>query len=343
MLVNDYKWAVLLFRNDGAALGSAAVTVDWDPAAEWTRFYHARRGTTAFGDGGTASILPLWDRSQGEPYLRGFRVVLDPNGGGPVSSDFPSSYFAEVASQASDELLKLGKLEAGETYLYQAVAFRSEGRGQPSNGLQLAVVEERPVVGLAESALAPWLRRATASGVVDADDLPVFVPRRVLDEAAGLTRAADGKETGGTLIGHLYRDPSLPEIFAVVTGQIPAEHAEGGVAKLTFTADTWTAANRVIRLRNRDEAFLGYWHSHPVREWCKAKECTPEKQRDCRLAKDFFSQDDKAVMRAAFPRSYSLGLVVNDTAFADLTYSLFGWREGKIHPRGFYLMEESDA
>jgi len=29
--------------------------------------------------------------------------------------------------------------------------------------------------------------------------------------------------------------------------------------------------------------------------------------------------------------------------FADLSFSLFGWREGKIHPRGFYLLEESHA
>jgi hypothetical protein len=47
-------------------------------------------------------------------------------------------------------------------------------------------------------------------------------------------------------------------------------------------------------------------------------------------------------MRAAFSRAHSLGLVVND-APAGLTYSLFGWRGGKIHPRGFYILEESHA
>jgi hypothetical protein len=77
-----------------------------------------------------------------------------------------------------------------------------------------------------------------------------------------------------------------------------------------------------------------------VREFCK--DCTPEKQKTCHLAKDFFSEDDRAVMRAAFPRAYSVGLVANDTSFG-LTWSLFGWREGKIHPRGFYLLEEPHA
>jgi hypothetical protein len=32
--------------------------------------------------------------------------------------------------------------------------------------------------------------------------------------------------------------------------------------------------------------------------------------------------------------------VANDTAFLDLSFSLFGWREGRIHPRGFYLLKE---
>jgi len=48
-------------------------------------------------------------------------------------------------------------------------------------------------------------------------------------------------------------------------------------------------------------------------------------------------------MRAAFSRAHSVGLVVNDTAFSDPTFSLFGWRGGKIHPRGYYILEEQHA
>ena len=101
--------------------------------------------------------------------------------------------------------------------------------------------------------------------------------------------AASGRETGGILIGRLHHDAALPEIFAEVSAQIPAEHTLGTVARLTFTAETWSAASAAIRLRNQGEVYLGYWHSHPVREWCRAKECTLEKQKTCRLAKDFFS------------------------------------------------------
>ncbi|MCX6627667.1 MAG: Mov34/MPN/PAD-1 family protein [Candidatus Solibacter sp.] len=343
MFVNEYRYGLLLFRRDGSALGSASVTPDWEPAVEWTRFYHARRGETPFCGDGTASIQPLWDRKEGEPYIRGFRVVCE-SAADKVASEFPSNYLSEVAAEASAEFVKRGKLEPGDTYLFQAVAYPANGAGKKAGSpLDLKVVEEQPAVPLEDADLAEYRMRSAAAGAVDADDMPVFVPQHALDEVEALTRRAEGCETGGILIGRMHRDPSLPEIFAEVSAQIPAEHTQGTVAKLTFTAETWSAANAAIRLRNQSEVYLGYWHSHPVREWCRARECTPEKQKTCRLARDFFSEDDVAVMRAAFPRAYSIALVANDTAFTGLSFSMFGWREGKIHPRGFYLLEDSHA
>jgi hypothetical protein len=341
MFVNEYRYGLLLFRRDGSALGSAPVVPDWEPAVEWTRFYHARRGETPFCGDGTASIQPLWDRKEGEPYIRGFRVVCA-GAANQAASEFPSNYLSDVAAQASTEFVKRGELEPGDTYLFQAVAYPANGAAKRAGSLlDLQVVEEQPAVPLDEADLTEYRQRSSAVGIVDADDMPVFLPQHVLDQAAALTRQAEGCETGGILIGRMHRDPALPEIFAEVSAQVPAEHTHGTVAKLTFTAETWSAANAAIRLRNQSEVYLGYWHSHPVREWCRTRECTPEKQKTCRLARDFFSEDDRAVMRAAFPRAYSIGLVANDTAFTDLSFSMFGWREGKIHPRGFYLLEDS--
>jgi hypothetical protein len=274
--------------------------------------------------------------------MRGFRVRYA-SGGQQAETDFPSAFFKDAAAEVSSEFVKRGKLETGDTYLFQAVAFAKNGAGTPNRTMDLEVVEEKPVVQYIESRLEDFRRHSSSAGIVDVDDMPAFIPQRVLDEAAALTRAHEGRETGGILIGRLHHDTSLPEIFAEVSAQIPAEHTHGTAAKLTFTAETWSAASAAVRLRNQGEIYLGYWHSHPIREWCRAKECTPEKQKNCQLAKDFFSEDDRAVMRAAFPRAYSLGLVVNDAAFTDLSFSLFGWREGKIHPRGFYLLEKPRA
>jgi hypothetical protein len=196
MLLNEYRYGLLFFREDGSALGSASVKVDWEPAAEWTRFHHVRRGAMPLFGEGTASIEPLWDTTLGEPYVSGFRVAYD-SGGRKAASDFPSSYFRDLAAQVSSGFVERGKLAAGDTYVFRAVAFAGNGSGKPAGGLEMEVVEESPALEFVESRLADFQRRSSPAGVVDADDMPVFIPQRVLDEAAAITRGAEGRETGG--------------------------------------------------------------------------------------------------------------------------------------------------
>jgi hypothetical protein len=165
--------------------------------------------------------------------------------------------------------------------------------------------------------------------------MPLFIPQRVLAEAKALSKEAGAKETGGILIGHLGRDSQLPEIFAQVTAQIPARHTEASLTSLTFTSETWTAVRNALDLRRKGELMLGWWHSHPVREWCK--DCSAESQKACAMAVDFFSAHDHALHRTVFPRAYSVALVVNDLSENDATFSMFGWRRGLLESRGFHL------
>ena len=77
---------------------------------------------------------------------------------------------------------------------------------------------------------------------------------------------------------------------------------------------------------------VGWWHSHPVLEWCK--DCAPEKRAQCALAQGFLSEDDRLLHRTVFPRAYSVALVVNDLESGP-TFSLFGWSRGLIAAREF--------
>jgi hypothetical protein len=338
-LTFPFRFAVALFREDGASLGTVPVNRDWEPVHEWTRFYFQRKGELALDGNGSASVLPLWECTLGEPYCRGFRVQIAQPGRRPVASDFPKKHFRNVASLAASQLVAQNELREGEMYSYMVVAHPAPPEAPQSGGLTVA--NTSPGVPAQDAVLDTFIARATPSGVLQADDMPVFVTRRVLEEAAERTRVEQGTETGGILIGRLWRDSSAAEIFAEVTAQIPAVHASGTNVKLTFTPQVWTAADAALRLRRKGEIYLGYWHSHPVREWCKDKACTPQAQKTCSLGKDFFSADDEAVMRAAFPRAYSIAIVANDTAFTDLTFSMFGNRKGITQPRGFYVLEET--
>jgi hypothetical protein len=338
-LMFPFRFAVALFREDGASLGTVPINRDWEPVYEWTRFYFQRKGELALDGNGSASVLPLWEYTLGEPYCRGYRVQIAQLDRKPVASDFPKTHFRNVASVAASQLVEQKQIREGEMYSYMVVAHPAPPEEPHSGGLTVA--NASPGVPAQDAALDSFLARANPSGVVQDGDMPVFVSRRVLDEAAEQTHANQGTETGGILIGRLWRDAAAGEIFAEVTAQIPAEHASGTNVKLTFTPQVWTAAEAALRLRRKGEIYLGYWHSHPVREWCKDKACTPEAQKTCSLGKDFFSTDDEAVMRAAFPRAYSIAIVANDTAFTDLTFSMFGNREGITQPRGFYVVEET--
>jgi hypothetical protein len=340
-LTFPHRFAVALFRDDGSGLATVPVNRDWEPAHEWTRFYFQRKGELPLDGDGSASVLPLWERTLGEPYCRGYRIQIAQPGRLPVASDFPNTHFRDFASAVASRLVERKKLQVGEFYSYMVVAHPALPEA-PKSG-SLSVTNVSPSVPARDGLLESFLARAQASGSIDVKDMPVFVSRRVLEEAAEQTRAKEGIETGGVLIGMLWRDAAAGEIFAEVTAQIPAEHTSGNDVKLTFTPQTWAAADAALRLRARGEIYLGYWHSHPVREWCKSKECTLEKQKTCHLAKDFFSADDEAVMRAAFPRAYSIAIVANDTAFTDLTFSMFGNREGITQPRGFYVLEEKTS
>jgi hypothetical protein len=344
LLTTDHQFALVLFDEEGEVLGSTAVEVDWEPALQCASFYFLRRGELPVHAGnGTASILPLWDREVGAPYCRGFRVSIARNGQGPCTSDYPSSYFRRVAAKVAAQFIKQGKLEKDEVFRYVVVALEAKEHEGAATVRGLQVEEQVQSLRLAESSLADWQERSSRVGLVDEDDMPVFVPPYLLDQVAEQTLAERGRETGGILIGNLHRDSALPEIFAEVTAQIPAEHTRGDAVKLTFTPETWAAVDDAIKLRGRGELYLGYWHSHPVHEWCRARECSLEKQANCRLASSFFSADDESVMRAVFPRGHSIAMVANDTAFTTLTYSWFGWREGSIQPRGYYLMGEHNA
>jgi hypothetical protein len=341
MLTCAHRVILELFRQDKSPLGRASVEVDWEPAREWTRFCGVRRGRLPLADPArSASVHPLWHSEWGAPYLTGFRVAIGANGDGEFSQDFPITFFGALARQASSYFIKEGKLKEGDLFRYHALAypFRAEPRAEDTVEYQ----EEEPVIYYRESALTGFLAKAVPEGTVDVQDMPVFVRQQVFREVASLTLAAGSCETGGILIGHLHRDTSLPEIFAEVTAQIAARGV-GESTRFTFTPDIWTAMQAAIELRNRQEIYLGYWHSHPVRSWCQAKECSIEKQRTCVYLKDFFSEDDQAVLRTAFPRAYSVGLVCSDAPLGGPVFSMFGWRGGFIEPRGFYIQGDAHA
>ena len=339
--MNDgYHYALAFRRADGSSAGQVPVTVDWEPACESTRFGAVRHGGRAPRSSEDPRVDPLWDNTMGEPYVGGVRVSIEPRGEAVVASEFTTAYFGDLVQPAVRQLVDQKHVQPGETLTYRVVAFPCPQRDEVAPVFASEEYVSPPVCR--QTALAPFLRESLALALSEAvqDDFFVFLRPTVARETRALAEQAGPVETGGVLVGHLHQDIGTGGLFVEVTAQIPTR-GEGSSTSLTFTAQTWTDVRAALDLRRRDELMLGWWHSHPVKEWCKS--CPVARQQVCGFRQGFLSAEDRLLHRTVFPRAYSLALVLSDVADLGITYRAFGWRHGILQPRGFHLLNPTDA
>ena len=323
----SHLYAVQVVREDGTEVTQVPIQVDWEPAREFLRLAALGRGVPAE----SAFLLdcgfrPIWHPERGQPFVGGVELVA---GSEDIRETVSLDYFGEAARSVTKRLVAEEKLTKGDLVRCLPVAFAEPVNHAP--GLTRRGRPLPPRIPLRDGSLTECAGNETLCDTSDAE-LPVFVPRTVLDQATEQTEREPGRETGGILIGHLRRDRESSRLFVEVTAQIPARYTEATSSKLTFTAGTWSDVQGALTLRAQDEIMVGWWHSHPVREWCK--DCAPEKRAQCALAQGFLSEDDRLLHRTVFPRAYSVALVVNDLESGP-TFSLFAWSRGIIAAREF--------
>jgi len=322
----SYLYAVHVVREDGTEVGQVPIQVDWEPAREFARLTALARGLPA----DSAFLLdcefhPVWHPERGQPFVAAIEVTAR---SGEIRETVSMDYFSEAARAVTKRLVSEEALKKGDLVRCLPVAFAEP----PSDSILTRRGRPLPPrIPVRAGSLEKHRENDSLSGTTDAE-LPVFVPRVVLDQAAAQTEQETGRETGGILIGHLRRDEESNDLFVEVTAQIPARHTESTSSKLTFTPETWSDVQAALTLRGQGEIMVGWWHSHPVWAWCK--DCEPEKRAHCALAEGFLSEDDRLLHRTVFPRAYSVALVVNDRE-SGTTFSLFGWNRGLIAGREF--------
>ena len=334
----DWSFQIELHTSDGTPLGRHVVEVDWEPAIEDVQMQKWRAGELRHVPRSGFQREPIWDLAKGEPYLASVHVT---HGGHNV--EVPQRYFDSAARRVSFALVEQGLLRKDDAFVYQPVAFRADPPQPVAQPRRIFRVEELPppLPHFVESDLTVLEARSFPSGEMAPDDLPVFIPQRVIDEADAQTRAAGAVETAGILLGHLHRDPATGALAAIVSAQIPAVGTHGASMKVTFTSETWVAMQTAIEQRGLGESAIGWWHSHPAASaWCVR--CPPESQRACPYQRPFMSEDDRLLHRAVFVRAHCVALVVVD-AVDGLRHGLFGWRKGLVQARGFHLPDANYA
>lgn len=349
-----YQYSLELLRREPAEyLGSVPAQPDWEPALEWARFSALciRPGQTLTLGNNCGWVEPVWNTLLGNPYVAGFKAVLPQESGPVFEFEIPLAYFGVLAQAAAAPLVKGGRLKAGELFEYLVCAYAYRGREwQGGDRVQQSRFSTTPVaeaIHLEERPVTALFDRSTKYGTTADDPMSVFLPQTVLDETGELMRQAGENETGGILIGRLCRDEQQAAIFLEVTAQITAQHTLRETTRLTFTPDTWASAEAALRLRDRGEIYLGWWHTHPASMWCK--DCPAKRRRRCsELASsrvgDFFSDHDVAFQRAVFPRAYSIALVLSDDCRSpgNPAWHLYGWHQGMMTERGFHILVSGD-
>lgn len=318
---------------------------DWEPAKEAALLDAMRRGIAVPGAAGSGcTIEPRWDAEAGKPYIDGITARLpgiDAEGICPMNL-----YFSGAAKILASGLVEEGTLQKGDVYHYKVAAYpvAGENPGDPAapredDRFAVEAIEVAPPIleGVSLEEAAEGATILMDARHAEPADMPVYLPQRVLDEAVEQTGVVEGVETGGILIGNLYRSSAGGDLGIVISAQIPATETQQGATSLTFTPDTWAAVDGALKLRGGEEIMLGWWHSHPARAWCGA-ECPIENRLKCSLQRSFFSDDDKLLHRTIFPKAWSMGLLVTN-ADAGMKFSLWAWRDGAVQRRSFSILK----
>jgi proteasome lid subunit RPN8/RPN11 len=340
-----YQYRLEFFRVRGERVHEQPLArADFDQAIEATFFDGLRRGLfTDYTPPFTlARIEPAFaEGKEGSPNAPGFRVVLPVPDGGEHRCEFSAEFFGRRALRIGADLVRAKRLPNNSTLLYQLSAYLESEAGRAAPGLRFTLEPESVAVPIRPGKLADYGPRE-AWDSPQAEEMPVLIPRRVIDEAVEEAARAPGREVGGALLGHLRRNADTGEIFLEVTCQVPAEETTATELSVTFTAATWARVREVIEVRGEGEIFVGWIHSHP---FGLCEECPLKPPPECVAKVLFFSEDDEFLMELSFPRPFMVGLLSAreprlKAALGHAPVRLFGWRDGDIVPRGFEVIDD---
>ena len=337
----EYRYMAEVTSRHEQPVDKLWLSMDWDPARQWSFFELVRSGELAPSTHLPASTIePVWDARQRAPVVGGIRVVFEGRDRARYAIVIPVEYFRNAVQNASASLVQSRQLQAGEPFTYRVCAFP----GPPSASAQgnaddfeIEAIDEQLVLESLPGERLLRIAERRCESVWNDRDLPVFIHARVLEEARALAESGGGMETGGMLIGRLCRDADAGDLCLEVTAQIPARHTVATGASLRFTPQSWVEADAAIALRNEGERLAGWHHCHPAQLW-PCRHCPAQRRVKCPASRPFFSGDDCAVHRSVFPAAFNVALLLSFLDGDEPSIDLFGWREGRIYPRGFYLI-----
>jgi proteasome lid subunit RPN8/RPN11 len=157
-------------------------------------------------------------------------------------------------------------------------------------------------------------RRVEPKGVIQPDDLHIFLTEAILREVVEWSKTDLSHELGGVFVGDLFSYKGVP--YLEIAGYVKAQQYEHTAASFKFTHDTWSAISRECEQRFNDKPRVGWHHTHPGYGI-------------------FLSGSDMFIHRNFFNLQWMFAMVV-DPKQGNLGF--FQWKKGKVVPCGFFFV-----
>lgn len=160
-------------------------------------------------------------------------------------------------------------------------------------------------------------KRVEAKGVIQPDDLHIFLSEEILLEVISYSASDVTRELGGVFVGTLYSHRGMA--WLLVEGYLRARHYVNTAASFRFTHDTWSDITRERERRFNDKLMVGWQHTHPGYGI-------------------FLSSMDRFIQEHFFNLPWMVALVV-DPKQENLGF--FQWKRGEITPCGFFYVRDA--
>jgi len=168
----------------------------------------------------------------------------------------------------------------------------------------------------ADDILSPsQLAAARQVGTLYRSAAVVVIREAVLEAILDFSEQDLSRERGGFLLGSVYND--APQ-YVVARHFHPAVEAQGSLASLTFTHESWSALTREIETNFPSESLIGWQHTHPG-------------------LGVFLSGYDLFIQRHFFAQAWQIALVVDPRR---QEFGFFHWRQGEVRDCGFICVED---
>jgi hypothetical protein len=279
-------------------------------------------------------------------YAAGFELVRCDGPDGASTRYFPRESLGHVASRKAMELIAEGVLAAGDRYYYGLEAGDLEAMVRGPEGALAPRFAPLP--------LAPLLEKAESREMLPEDrDYPVLFTRHAHARAERISRAGGAQrppvESGGLLVGPLCRCPDTGEVFAVIVDVIDAAGSEATKYSLTFSGETWSRIQTILRARrsqpaSRYHVLTGSTHGHNFAPFEGADPCEACALVEvCTRSSAHLSSDDRTWSRAVFHATpWQLSQVFGHDARMGHSEAFYGQRQGALERRGYWLIDAFD-